>query len=175
MKNNVGTWSVRVILITLIIFWMSVIFGFSSDNGDESRSISDRITIEVIHIIQPDYESFDLQVRQKLFDRVSFVVRKTGHFGEYGILGLLLSDFWLTFEKIRERKKSALKMVMLATAVCMIYAVTDEFHQGFVDGRSPKVMDVCIDTAGGFVGAGFLMIFWFLISRKRRRNEVMGK
>lgn len=175
MKNNVGIWVVRVILIALIIFWMTVIFGFSADDGDESQSLSDRITIEVVQIIEPDYESLDVQTQQALFDKVSFYVRKTGHFGEYGILGLLIAGLLLTFEKIRALKKSELKMVLIAAGICMIYAATDEIHQGFVDGRSPKVMDVCIDTAGGFAGAGFLMIIWFLSSRKRRKDELMGK
>ena len=39
------------------------------------------------------------------FQTVSFVVRKTGHFGEYGILGALWILLLLSFEKIRNIKK----------------------------------------------------------------------
>lgn len=175
MKNNWKVWIVRVILIALIIFWMSIIFGFSAEEGASSQSLSDKITIKVVQMLKPDYQSLDIGTQQKLFNEISFCVRKTGHFGEYAILGWLIVSLILTFEKMRLMKQAELKMTLVSAAICMVYATTDELHQGFVDGRSPKVMDVCIDTAGGFVGAGFLMVIWFFISRKRRKNEVVGK
>ena len=175
MKYDVGIWIVRVILIALIIFWMSVIFGFSAEDGEASQSLSDKITIKVIKIFEPDYESLDVVTQQKVFDKYSFIVRKVGHFGEYGILGFLIVAFILTFEKIRIMKKAELKMAFMAMFTCMLYASTDEFHQGFVAGRSPKVMDVLIDTFGALAGAGFLMIVWYLINRKRKEHEVVGK
>ncbi len=56
--------------------------------------------------------------------------------------------------------------------ICLIYAATDELHQGFVDGRSPKVMDVIIDTIGGLAGAGVIIVLWIIF---RRKNERVGK
>jgi VanZ family protein len=76
----------------------------------------------------------------------------------------------MTFEKIRKIKKQGTIPVVLTAVIGMIYAATDEFHQGFVDGRSPKAMDVCIDTAGTFMGALFIMIIWFLIFGRKRKN-----
>lgn len=168
-------WIVRAILIALIIFWMYAIFGFSSENGKQSQSLSDKITIKVVQILEPDYKSLDAKSQQQIFEKVSFFVRKTGHFGEYGILGLLVLGFLLTFENIRTMKKAVLKMISAAVLICMLYAATDEFHQGFVDGRSPKITDVFIDTAGAFAGSVFLMVIWFFVSRNRRQNELMGK
>lgn len=175
LKNRLGVWILRIVLMILIVFWMNVIFGFSAEDGEQSQSLSDKITIEVVQIIEPDYASLDTLTRQKLFNNVSFCVRKTGHFGEYGILGLLIAGLLLTFEKIRSMKKVELKIALSTAVICMVYAATDEIHQGFVDGRSPKVMDVLIDTSGAFVGAAFLLIIWFLLDRKRRQNELMGK
>ena len=63
----------------------------------------------------------------------------------------------------------------VSSGICMLYAVTDEFHQGFVDGRSPKVMDVCIDTAGGIAGCIFLIMICLIIDKKRRKNEFVGE
>jgi len=35
-----------------------------------------------------------------------------------------------------------------ALAVAVLYAITDELHQGFVAGRHPAVVDVGIDATG---------------------------
>ena len=76
-------WAVRVILIALIALWMSTIFGFSAENGEQSQSLSDKITIQVVHILKSDYDTMDVNNREEYFNQVSFFVRKTGHFGEY--------------------------------------------------------------------------------------------
>jgi VanZ family protein len=80
-----------------------------------------------------------------------------------------------TFGKIRKLKKKKLTTVLITTTICMLYAATDEFHQGFVDGRSPKVMDVLIDTAGGLTAVIFFVFVWFVIDRKRKKNEFVGE
>lgn len=163
-------WIVRLILIILIIWWMNVIFGFSAEDGEQSQSLSDRITIQVVHIIEPDYDKMDIVSQEDFFGEVSFVVRKVGHFGEYGILGILTGCFLITFEKIRKSK--AIKAVIIATTFCMLYAVSDEFHQGFVAGRSPKVMDVIIDTLGGMTGAAMVSVLLFIKTRKDKAKFI---
>jgi hypothetical protein len=175
MKYKIGIWMLRGVLTALIIFWMMTIFGFSSENGEESQSLSDKITVQVIEIIEPEYNSLEVSQQKIIFDRTSFFVRKTGHYGEYGILGFLVAGLLATFGKIRKLKKKKLTTVLITTTICMLYAATDEFHQGFVDGRSPKVMDVLIDTAGGLTAVIFFVFVWFVIDRKRKKNEFVGE
>lgn len=169
-KRLIKLWAVRIILIALIVLWMGTIFGFSSENGEQSQSLSDKITIKVVHVLNDSYDMMEPDQQQDYFNTVSFFVRKTGHFGEYGILGVLIAALLMTFEKIRKIKKEGTIPVLLTAIIGMLYAATDEFHQGFVDGRSPKVMDVCIDTAGTFTGALFLTMIWLLIFRRKRKN-----
>ncbi|MCI8956760.1 MAG: VanZ family protein [Eubacterium sp.] len=163
-------WAVRGFLIALILWWMIIIFGFSAADGVESSSFSDEITMKVVCIIEPEYSNLSMDKQNVIFNKVSFVVRKTGHFGEYGILSVLWSLLLLSFKKIRNMKNFLI--VMIPTVICLVYAATDELHQGFVDGRSPKVMDVIIDTMGGLAGAGVIIILWMII---RRKNERVGK
>ena len=160
--------AIRVILIALIVLWMSTIFGFSAEDGTQSQSFSDKITIKVVQILKPDYNGLNADNQDVFFDNVSFAVRKMGHFCEYGILGILFACFLLTFERIRTSHKSKVKVLLITAAICMVYAATDEFHQGFVDGRSPKLMDVLIDTLGGMAGAGIVNISAFFVKRKSR-------
>ena len=65
------------------------------------------------------------------------VLRKLAHAGEYAVLGLLLA-----------RAVAELPAFALGVA----YAVTDEVHQAFVNGRQAALLDVAIDAAGTLAG-----------------------
>ncbi len=66
---------------------------------------------------------------------------KAIHFSEYFLLMLAL------WRALRTRL-SAPAAAALAYAVCLLYACSDELHQGFVAGRTPSVADVAIDAFG---------------------------
>lgn len=168
MKHKI--WILRIILIVLIIGWMFIIFDFSADDGDESQSLSDKITIKVVHILKPNYDSMPKVEQKEYFNKVSFVVRKIGHFGEYGLLGLLVTGFLLTFEGIRNLKKRYI--YLFATLWCGLYALTDEAHQLFVDGRSARIGDVFVDMIGGLVAAVILVAIWKKISKRKNYEKV---
>ena len=48
--------------------------------------------------------------------------------------------------------RSGGKKIAIALVVCILFAISDEFHQLFVPGRGAQVKDVLIDTAGAIVG-----------------------
>ena len=66
------------------------------------------------------------------------VLRKAAHIAEYAVLGALL---------VR-----ALPRPALAVALGVAYAVTDEVHQSFVEGRTGSPVDVAVDAIGVFAG-----------------------
>ena len=68
------------------------------------------------------------------------ILRKLAHLAEYAILGALLDR--------------ALRRPQLVVAVALagLYAVTDEVHQLFVEGRHGSPLDVGIDTLGALLG-----------------------
>ena len=137
----------RGILVAAIIFWMMTIFGFSAAEGDVSQSTSDIITGEVIEHFVEEYEEMPIPQQEILWNKISFVVRKIGHFGEYSILAVLILMLMLTFEKVRHNYR----WLIIDCIICFLYAVTDEFHQSFVAGRSARIMDVFIDTSGSLI------------------------
>ena len=57
----------------------------------------------------------------------------------------------------------------LAIIFCFLYALSDEFHQSFIGGRSPEVTDVLIDFAGSIIGS---LIYWYFLDKfiKKRNN-----
>ena len=69
----------------------------------------------------------------------------------------------LFFTQWNLQKKKTLTYTTLS-GIC--YAITDEFHQYFVDGRSCEIRDVCIDAAGIITG----IIIMILIERLMRKK-----
>jgi VanZ family protein len=75
---------------------------------------------------------------------LDFLVRKAGHMGVFGILALLL---WRAMASTTAwRRPSA-----WALALAVLYAITDELHQGGVIGRHAAAVDVGIDTTGALI------------------------
>ncbi|HEY5434290.1 MAG TPA: VanZ family protein [Candidatus Limnocylindrales bacterium] len=75
---------------------------------------------------------------------LDFVVRKIGHMGAFAILALLI---WRALAATTTlRRPWALGFVL-----AVLYAATDELHQGLVAGRHPSPVDVAIDATGALI------------------------
>ena len=115
---------IRIILIILILCWMRIVFGLSSDNAEQSSSLS--LTIarwfskkeEVLMILEP-------------------VIRKIAHLSEYTLGGFLFYGFFLTF-CIKPKRQ-----VIFAGIMGILYAISDEVHQLFVRRKSWKSRRCC--------------------------------
>lgn len=115
-------------------------------------------------MIEPDYDSLSVKKQQSLTETVTLIVRKGAHFGEYLVLGALLWALVLTYTKQTAR------LVWCPWLAGTLYAVSDEFHQTFSGGRSPKLADVGIDSAGVLCGVLLCMAGWALY-RKRKDGK----
>lgn len=76
-------------------------------------------------------------------------LRKLAHLTEYAILGALL---------LRATRRPWLALVLAA-----LYAVSDEVHQHFVEGRHAAPLDVAIDTVGALAG----ILAWRALAARR--------
>lgn len=130
-----------------LLVWMGVIFYFSHQSGDASMQLSDGILDSFKSLFQNflDYHT------------LSYIVRKIAHFTEYFILGLLI--YHLVKQYCVISKTEIIWMILF----CVIYAMSDEFHQVFIGGRSPKVFDVIIDSLGSSLS---ILILQLLQKRK---------
>jgi VanZ family protein len=76
-----------------------------------------------------------------------FDLKKGAHMLGYALLG---ASFMHGLTKPASSLRS---LMLLATVLAGLYAMSDEFHQSFTPGRTPSWMDVGIDTAGAALGA----------------------
>lgn len=83
-----------------------------------------------------------------------FLLRKFAHIFEYFVLTLLIFQ---TVFKSKQNKKTAL---FLAAVSSLLYAISDEYHQTFVFGRSGNVTDVIIDSFGIFLAVLLILVLW---------------
>lgn len=81
---------------------------------------------------------------------------KAVHAIAYAVLGA--AALFAILPETRHRKAH---MVGLGVVLfCMLYGITDEFHQSFVPGRFPGIGDFLADTAGAIA----LVLFWLRFS-----------
>ena len=73
-----------------------------------------------------------------------FIVKKTVHFIEYGILATLI------YRLLINNGFSKSRAMFLSVTLVFISGVVDEFRQSFTPGREPRLRDVIIDSTGGF-------------------------
>ena len=136
---------IRYIFFTLMILTCIIIFIFSSQNGEESTEVSDGFISRFIDIFPLTKNQTEDQ-KQEIIKNLQFIVRKTAHFSIYTILGITSMEFINTYN-ISYKKKIGISFL-----IGVLYAISDEFHQLFSSGRTAKVMDVGIDSAGVIFG-----------------------
>lgn len=119
----------------LLILWALVIFKLSSEGHDASSGRSDAI----VEYIQRAGSSLPSDV-------LTFITRKAAHTIAYFVFGIL------TYNVMRQYKLPVRRALLISFIIVFGYALSDEFHQMFVPGRSAEFRDVFIDTIGGTVG-----------------------
>lgn len=157
----------RIIFAILTILTFIIIFIFSNQNGYKSKSTSKNFTRKVIEILQIDKNLSESQ-KEKLIEDSQYIVRKTAHFTIYTIASLNIMIFINTYN-IKFKNK-----ILIAFIIAVIYAITDEIHQIFTGTRTPKVLDVLIDSAGVLYGIGIFLLFNMIIRKITKKNEKIG-
>ncbi len=85
-------------------------------------------------------------------------LRKGAHIFEFAVLtGLLLRALRRTCATIAQKN-----LLLTAGGLSLIYAISDEYHQSFVPGRGPSIIDVLIDAIG------ITSVLWFYSSSRRK-------
>ena len=154
----------KLLISLLLIFQMLFIFTMSSFGSDSSNAQSSQV-IQILHQVFPSLSHTSGLDASAL----TFIVRKTAHFTEYAILGVL---FYLFYRQTLPQK-NGLQLFVLAILSSFLYACTDEIHQLFVPGRSGQFTDVLVDTLGASFGCLILVFSNYLrrVSQARRHSQ----
>lgn len=161
-----GIKAVRVLLWVAVIVIMAVIFSFSAQPADESSATSSPFVDLYMRLVHPEADSLSPEEQFELRESASFIVRKTAHFTIYTLLGLLsAAAVTATFSG------SGFWRLWLPILIGALYAVSDEFHQSFVPGRSCELRDMAVDSAGVLLGVLLLAAAVRLAVRLRAERD----
>ena len=148
----------KLLILLAVVFWMAIIFKLSAQPGEQSNILSAKVTTVIVRLAQqfrPDVNVVSL----------NYFIRKCAHFLAYLVLGIIVL---FAMRRIGLMGKQGIGFTLL---LCISYAITDELHQAFVPGRTPKLLDVLIDSSGASLGIGIYLLYvenrWKELRQKR--------
>jgi VanZ family protein len=128
-----------VVWKTTAVAWAGLIFYLST--GTFGGSFTSSLLSQILHVLH-------LSVSHPTFETLHHLVRKSAHLTEYAIFAILLYGSRRDERPFDWLPRRALGCLAIAAA----YSLTDEFHQMFVPGRGPSIVDCGIDTVGAGLG-----------------------
>ena len=159
----------RTIFLILIIINCITIFYFSNQVADVSSGSSGRV-VNFLSQILPCLRDMPEEEREKVCSEVlQPIVRKTAHFSIYTLLGFLTMNFALTYNGTKYSKS------LCSWIFGTIYAITDEIHQLFIQGRSCEFRDVCIDSLGVLTGIVLALIIFEICKKIKNKSIIKRK
>ena len=150
-----------IVLLMLLAFagsWMYIIFklsGMSSGNSNGKSTDIISIFIEDTLDVTNEYGITSSHPTDEKLDRAASLInapmRKVIHASVY----FALAFFVITFLSVLFNNKKYFLTLILTGIICVSFAISDEYHQTFVNGRTGQPLDVIIDSAGSMVGMAF--------------------
>jgi len=95
-----------------------------------------------------------------------FIVKKSAHIVEYGILCTLL------YRALKNSSLSSKNAGIVAITASILYAATDEFHQSFTPGRTPAARDIVFDTIGASTS---IYLIWNYLPKAHPKLKKLAK
>lgn len=132
-----------------LLLWIGVIFFLSSGSG--SMEHTSRFIRPLLEFLFPSAAESTLQLYHSY-------IRKSAHFTEYAILGLLAARLFITL--------NLLKWPLISFALCAVIAALDEFNQSYIQTRTGSPYDVLLDCLGACFGVG---VIWYINYRRSIR------
>lgn len=155
----------KVILICswiCVALTMLMIFCFSSEDAEKSSETSSEVIEGVLDIVLPKDE-----ITPEVVKKYQFPFRKAAHFGIYMLLGFCLAN---AFQFSIKKKWYISYPCSLASGI--VYSITDEWHQGFSEGRGPSARDVLIDSSGVLVGILIFLAVFYLYNYMKSKKPI---
>lgn len=153
------------------LLMMYVIFSFSAQTGEVSGDLSYKISYKIVETKNELFnENKSPEELSSAADGIHYYVRKAAHMTEYFLLAVAIS-FPLYVYGVR-----GIWLMILAGIVCVGFAGLDEYHQSFVDSRTPSVKDVGIDSIGAMIGVLLVQAFcWSALNSPVKKKKKKRK
>lgn len=145
----------------LVFIPMLMIYTLSSQPSTQSKETSKEVVVQVLDTVMPKEE-----ITEPVVEKYQFPVRKAAHFGIFMLLGFCMYNAFLQSFKFHH-----LINMLLSFLGSVLYAISDETHQNFVDERGPSATDVLIDSSGALIGILLLWLFNLLYPKIMNKKK----
>ena len=133
-----------------LVLWMGLIFWASADAASGHRG--SRLLGPLLRWCLPE-------ASPQRIDEIIFVLRKVAHVSEYAVLAWLAQRLFLALDMAATASRRMIRSALLAWPFCVVYAISDEWHQTFVPTRVGTPWDVLIDSAGAALGLAVVAVW----------------
>ncbi len=146
---------------------MIVIFFHSAQTAELSSAASGSVAEKVLSLFSSGFSELDESEKINIIENSQHIVRKSAHFLVYMTLCACCFTALSTYNI---KKKT---VFLSAVGISVFYAMTDEIHQLFVEGRAGRISDVLLDSVGAVTGAliGGLVFNLLFLKRKKGKTQ----
>ena len=165
---------VIIILFLLVVIWGFIIYKFSDMNTMNSNDGSKNV---ISLLLEKGLEfTNDLGITkshpsdnkiERATQLLNSPLRKVMHASVYFVLSFFIM---ITINVLRNKKKYWFSL-FISVLICFIFALTDEYHQTLVMGRTGQFLDVLIDTSGALLGSLFFGTYFIAYKLGVRSNK----
>lgn len=141
----------KIISIILVMAWMTIIFGFSNQQGEGSGNTSKMVATKIVEIVDVQNRMSN-EDKEIIVQKIEPVIRKLAHYSIYALGGMLIMNCIYTFTSVEK------KAIVYSAVIGVIYAASDEIHQLFIADRSGRIVDVVIDSLGILTGIAIYLL-----------------
>lgn len=152
-------------IFILAMYWGYVIYqlsGMNTQNSNRKSTDIIAIFIEDTLDVTNEYGITNSHPTDSKLARVSQLInapmRKVMHASVYLVLAFLAIIF---FNVLMNNKHYWIAFI-LTLIVSVGFAISDEYHQTFVSGRTGQALDVIIDTAGALIGIAIYTTYYIV-------------
>ena len=165
-----------IIILFLVVVWGFIIYKFSDmntlDSNDDSKNVI-AIFLEKGLEFTNDLGITKSHPSDNKIERATQLLnsplRKVMHASVYFVLSFFIM---LAINVLRNKKKYWLTF-LITILICFTFALTDEYHQTQVIGRTGQFLDVLIDTSGAILGSLFFGTYFiaYKLGVKSKKEE----
>lgn len=156
-----------IIQLLPVILMIMLIFGFGSENADNSGALSAFVTEKLLYVVNKLMRfGWTAEKIQKSVPVYEGFVRKGAHFAEFGVLTMF------TFVFLYCRRLRNIFSFILSFLLALVLSVADEINQGYVDGRNRSFKDVGIDCLGSLTVLFIIFVILVLIRFYNAHSKV---
>lgn len=143
----------------LVVLWMAFIFHLSAQPASQSKDLSLGLTDYVLDLLNRFFPTITIDTSW-----LHAFFRKLAHFVVFFLLAVLM------MHAMRASGFAGKRAMLTSLLVCILYAISDEWHQFFVPHRGAQLSDVILDTFGSGMGIFLTRLWWGFGSRLKRKR-----